>query len=107
MEPTSYICQYDLNTIYCESEHVSPSSVYRLLATKLLQRGWFRSQKSVWKKLQAQRQEVDEDLKQIANEIEEHFFNGNQGIFRAFEYQQFIQPAFVRDGENDAAEEDV
>ncbi len=94
----SFICQYDLNTVYCESEHVSPSSVYRLLASKLRQRGWFRSQFSVWKKLQASRDEVDEDLNQIANEIEERFFNGNQGIFRAFEYQKFTQQIRVRDG---------
>ncbi len=86
------------NTISIPSiEHVNICSVYRLLASKLRQRGWFRTQYSVWKKLQVERPEVHEDINEIANEIEERFFNGNEGIFKAFEYQQFIQPTIVRD----------
>jgi len=64
-------------------------------------RGWFRSQFSVWKKIQAIRQEVENELIEIAEGIEDRFFNGEEGVFSAFEFQRYVQQTFIRGGGDD------
>jgi hypothetical protein len=46
--------------------------------------------------MQTTREEVENDLITIAEEIEERFFNRDQGIFTTFEYQRFVRQTFIR-----------
>jgi hypothetical protein len=45
--------------------------------------------------------DVKNDLIEIAEEIEERFYNEEEGIFTTFKFQRFVQQTFIRDGEDD------
>ena len=92
----SFICEYDVDTIYCSVNGVNRSSVYRSLGQRLHTRGWERSQYSVWKKEGTTREEVIDDLENIASQVEHRFFEGQQGIFKKFDHHEFIQETIVR-----------
>jgi len=94
--PFSYICEYDLDVVYCREQGVARGRVYYALGKKLHERNYFRSQYSVWKKHHTTHGEVLEESSLIAEEIEAQFFEGEQAIFKHFEFQRFTQQTSIR-----------
>ena len=92
----SYICEYDLDVVYCRNRGIARQQVYIALREKLEARNYFRSQYSVWKKHHTTFAQEFEELSLIANEIEAQFFQGEQGIFKHFEFQRFTQQTTIR-----------
>eukprot|EP01031_Cornospumella_fuschlensis_P024839 gene24839-30013_t len=100
----SYTCEYDLNTVTVEDK----SSVYNSLAARLRNRGWVRTQFSVWKKLKTSREVAEDDLNQIAAKIEIRFFHDKRysedqiiSIMNIVSYLENERRGFVRYNDED------
>lgn len=94
----NFIAEYDISYTYCHNHHprISTSAVYSFLGRRFRNRGWFRSQYSVWRRNHTSLAQARRELTEIRNRVEAHYAAGAVGIFLRFHFQRHNQHNVLR-----------